>query len=72
MLLVSSCVPLSHYLAVYARDVVPVETQKLTLAHHRVSSSSVIRACYKRVVGLNSISFVFKNVSHPQLKELNS
>ena len=34
----------THYLAVWPRDVVPVETHKLTLALHRVSSSSVFRA----------------------------
>ena len=34
----------SHCLAVKPRDAVPVETHKLTFAHHRVSSGSVVRA----------------------------
>ena len=31
-------------MAVSPRDAVPVNTHNLTLAHHRVSSSSVVRA----------------------------
>ena len=48
---------MSQHVAVYPRDVVPVSTHNLTLAYHRVSSSSAVEhpTRSRRVVGSNPI-----------------
>ena len=48
---------MSQHVAVYLRDAVPVNTHNLTLAHHRVPSSSVAEhpTRSRRVMGSNPI-----------------
>ena len=48
---------MSQRVAVYPRDAVPVNTHNLTLAHHRVPSSSVVEhpTRSRRVLGSNPI-----------------